>query len=114
MGESVEGDLAGKTFGISFASGAGSGMVSSICLAFLHLLLISFTQIASFLTHPFDVIKTRRQTESSSAKARSTLAFAQDIVRKEGMAGLWRGLVPRIAKVAPACGIMIGAYEALR
>lgn len=30
MGESVEGDLAGKTFGISFASGAGSGMVGAI------------------------------------------------------------------------------------
>ena len=34
-----------------------------------------------------------------------------EISKQEGMQGLWRGLIPRIAKVAPACGIMIGAYE---
>jgi solute carrier family 25 protein 39/40 len=68
-------------------------------------------QVASFLTHPFDVIKTRRQTEGPSAENRSTLTILKRIAETEGTRGLWRGLVPRIAKVAPACGIMIGAYE---
>ena len=70
-------------------------------------------QIAAFLTHPFDVIKTRRQTEASSASAssRGTLRMLVELGRREGTAGLWRGMVPRVAKVAPACGIMIGAYE---
>jgi len=93
MGEIVKDDQASKTFSIAFASGAGSGM------------------IASFLTHPFDVIKTRRQTTTSAQKSKGSLTILADIASKEGMQGLWRGIVPRIAKVAPACGIMIGAYE---
>ena len=69
-------------------------------------------QIAAFLTHPFDVVKTRRQTEAaSSASSRGTLRMLVELGRGEGTAGLWRGMVPRVAKVAPACGIMIGAYE---
>lgn len=55
--------------------------------------------------------KTRRQVESSSARGRSTLAILKEIGQREGTHGLWRGMVPRVAKVAPACGIMIGAYE---
>jgi solute carrier family 25 protein 39/40 len=35
----------------------------------------------------------------------------KEIGQQEGTRGLWRGMVPRVAKVAPACGIMIGAYE---
>ena len=69
-------------------------------------------QIASFVTHPFDVAKTRRQTELTSDKNRSTLTILKEIVQQEGTAGLWRGIVPRIAKVAPACGIMISVFEA--
>ena len=30
---------------------------------------------------------------------------------KEGMAGLFKGMTPRIAKVAPACGVMIASFE---
>ena len=33
------------------------------------------------------------------------------VYRNEGIAGLFRGLVPRIAKVSPACGVMIASYE---
>lgn len=68
-------------------------------------------QIASFLTHPFDVIKVRRQTEGPTVANQSTLSYFKQIAKSEGMPGLWRGFVPRVAKVSPACGIMIGAYE---
>jgi solute carrier family 25 protein 39/40 len=93
------------TFVDSFISGATSGAVASI------------------LTTPFDVGKTRRQTfkECSGGKtgAEKTLApeersmprFLWHIFRTEGVAGLWRGWIPRTLKVAPACAIMISSYE---
>ncbi|GAA6026101.1 hypothetical protein JCM10207_008766, partial [Rhodosporidiobolus poonsookiae] len=72
--------------------------------------------IAATLTNPFDVIKTRRQAASSSAspvRRTSTLSLMREIAREEGVRGWFRGLTPRLAKVGPACGLMIGCYEAL-
>lgn len=97
----------------SFVSGAGSGIM------------------AAMLTHPFDVAKTRVQVlilASHSSKiaaanagttavaqspaAPSTAALLREIVRTEGVAGLYAGVFPRLTKVAPSCAIMISAYEA--
>ena len=87
---------------VSFLAGAVSGSV------------------ASLVTHPFDLAKTRMQMEkrqdSHSISAadrkiynlRSTLRL---IVESDGWLGLYRGLLPRIAKVGPSCAIMIGIYE---
>jgi solute carrier family 25 protein 39/40 len=33
------------------------------------------------------------------------------IIKQEGVAGLYRGLAPRLLKVAPACAVMIGCYD---
>ncbi|TAQ91633.1 hypothetical protein B7494_g36 [Chlorociboria aeruginascens] len=93
------------TFIDSFVAGASSGAVASI------------------LTMPFDVGKTRRQVfkESSDVAAsvqkilapeeRSMPRFLWHILREEGLSGLWRGWIPRTLKVAPACAIMISSYE---
>lgn len=75
-------------------------------------------QLAAIITNPFDVVKTRRQALLSSSSPSSpvltkTFAILSDIAKKEGWPGLMRGLTPRLAKVGPACGIMIGCYEAL-
>lgn len=83
--------------------------------------------IASVVTTPFDVGKTRRQVfrdsgdaATKSAKSATNIIRPEDrsmprlllhIFREEGMAGLFRGWVPRMAKVAPACAIMISSYE---
>jgi solute carrier family 25 protein 39/40 len=75
--------------------------------------------VASLLTSPFDVLKTRRQVfTSSQAPAataeiipNSTWPLIMHIIRTEGWKALFAGVVPRTAKVAPACGLMIGCYE---
>ncbi|KAA1468225.1 mitochondrial carrier [Dentipellis sp. KUC8613] len=69
---------------------------------------------AALLTSPFDVLKTRRQAlvmTGASDKVSHSLALIQQIVRTEGMGALYAGLGPRIAKIAPACGIMISCFE---
>ncbi|KAI6241622.1 hypothetical protein M3Y99_00322800 [Aphelenchoides fujianensis] len=97
-------------FAISFVCGATSGTIASV------------------LTHPFDVVKTHRQItlgevrRSSKSSCRigtvgtnkSTMKVMREIVRSEGFRGLFAGLTPRIAKVAPACATMIGSYEYLK
>ncbi|KAL7336872.1 mitochondrial carrier domain-containing protein [Rhodotorula toruloides] len=88
----------GREFVVSFVSGAGSGV------------------IAATLTNPFDVLKTRRQssllsTSPSSPSAPSTLHLLRQLVHTEGPRAMFAGLAPRLAKVGPACGVMIGVYE---
>ena len=93
------------TFTDSFIAGATSGAVASI------------------LTMPFDVGKTRRQvfvdpiTQVPGAEKflapeeRSMPKFLWHIFKEEGISGLFRGWIPRTLKVAPACAIMISCYE---
>jgi len=68
---------------------------------------------AALVTSPFDVLKTRRQAllMSTTSRATATLPMLRNIVQTEGMAALYAGIGPRIAKIAPACGIMIACYE---
>ena len=85
---------------VAFVSGATSGT------------------IAALLTSPFDVLKTRRQallmagtTGASRSGTAGTFTVLQEIVQTEGVSALYAGVVPRIAKIAPACGIMIACFE---
>jgi solute carrier family 25, member 39/40 len=100
------------TFVDSFIAGAGSGAVASV------------------VTTPFDVGKTRQQVyrhagddggapaQKTSIKPgvvspeeRSMPRFLYHIFKEEGVRGLFKGWVPRCLKVAPACAIMISSYE---
>uniref|UniRef100_A0A1I7YAN8 Solute carrier family 25 member 40 n=1 Tax=Steinernema glaseri TaxID=37863 RepID=A0A1I7YAN8_9BILA len=98
------------TFGISAMCGALSGT------------------FAAAVTTPFDVVKTHRQitlgqVSCSDAegiprngqqrlKSQSTYTVIKEIgASPHGYKALFTGLVPRIAKVAPACAVMIGSYE---
>ncbi|SPO02275.1 related to solute carrier family 25 member 39 [Cephalotrichum gorgonifer] len=95
------------TFIDSFIAGATSGAAASI------------------LTMPFDVGKTRTQVyRDGTATAaelvkrttvppeeRSMVRLLWHIFQNEGIAGLWKGWIPRTLKVAPACAIMISSYE---
>lgn len=84
--------------------------------------------IASVITTPFDVGKTRQQVSHQAGDTASTTRaprtgqlvppeqqtmarFLWHIFREEGLAGLWKGWAARCLKVAPACAIMISTYE---
>ncbi|KAL0580389.1 Carrier protein, mitochondrial [Marasmius crinis-equi] len=70
---------------------------------------------AALVTSPLDVIKTRRQalvmSSSEAPQVTSSFRLIQQIIRTEGASALFAGLTPRIAKIAPACGIMIACFE---
>lgn len=86
----------------AFISGATSGM------------------IAATLTHPFDLVKTRRQIDmyanishnnTNTRVPVSTYQVLRTVVENEGITALWSGWTPRVFKIAPACSIMIASYE---
>ncbi|ROT42320.1 solute carrier family 25 member 40 [Sodiomyces alkalinus F11] len=93
-----------ETFVDSFIAGAVSG------------------SIASIITMPFDVGKTRTQVfrgisatgngaSSTTAERGNMTRLLWHIFHTEGIRGLWKGWIPRTLKVAPACAIMISSYE---
>ncbi|KAF8483131.1 mitochondrial carrier domain-containing protein [Gautieria morchelliformis] len=55
---------------------------------------------AALLTSPFD-----------QGRYTSSLYLLLHIIRTEGVSASFAGLTPRMAKIAPACGIMIACYE---
>ena len=80
--------------------------------------------IAGVATLPFDVVKTHRQIElgqllgssnknptASRTQGVNTLALLMRLYREKGVASLFSGVAPRIAKIAPSCAIMISSYE---
>lgn len=104
------------TLGETFVAGATSGMV------------------AALITQPFDVLKTRKQVllppvpatsvsqlhiaslgapvaSATKAPGMSIPALLLHIARTEGVKALFSGVGPRVLKIAPACGMMLGCYE---
>ena len=79
--------------------------------------------VAAAVTTPFDVIKTHQQIEfgekflysknggEKKKKMNSTLQTMRNIMRSNGVAGFYAGLVPRLFKVVIACAMMITSYE---
>jgi solute carrier family 25 protein 39/40 len=81
---------------VAFISGASSGI------------------LAALITSPFDVLKTRRQAllmSSPHQHISGTVPLMLKVIRTEGVSALFAGNMPRMAKIAPACGIMIASYE---
>jgi len=76
--------------------------------------------LAAALTTPFDVIKTIRQieltekeiiTEPPGKVSKSTFKAVIDLYQRHGIRANFRGLVPRVIKIAPACAIMVSTFE---
>jgi len=98
--------------------------------------------LATFLTHPFDVVKTQKQVTmdnfpkfetaghgaaagsgssfqqktgstnySSTTLSQNNSGFTSMLFRSFKDGSAFAGIVPRLLRVAPACGIMISSYE---
>eukprot|EP01026_Neomeris_dumetosa_P059126 TRINITY_DN55197_c0_g1_i11.p1 TRINITY_DN55197_c0_g1~~TRINITY_DN55197_c0_g1_i11.p1 ORF type:complete len:182 (-),score=25.46 TRINITY_DN55197_c0_g1_i11:207-752(-) len=74
---------------------------------------------ASAATTPLDVVKTRLQTEGVVNKGTQystwdVFRIMRQIMRDEGMAGLWRGWKPRVLFHIPSAAICFGTYETMK
>ena len=91
---------------VPFAAGSASGI------------------IAALITNPLDVAKTHMQVDlgenfgNTPAQrvlgAGSLPVVLRKVISEHGYRGLYAGMAPRIAKIAPACAIMLTSYEACK
>ncbi|KAJ4910091.1 Mitochondrial substrate carrier family protein [Raphanus sativus] len=68
---------------------------------------------AAFFTTPFDVVKTRLQTQIPGSKIQhpSVYQALQSIRKQEGPRGLYRGLIPRLVMYMSQGAIFFASYE---
>jgi solute carrier family 25 protein 39/40 len=85
--------------------------------------LVNFTagalagSVAAVATVPFDVVKTTMQMNVDKTNVelqKGILPVMRRLVREEGLSALYKGVLPRAVKVAPACAIMISTYEFMK
>ncbi|CAO3662182.1 unnamed protein product [Umbelopsis vinacea] len=70
--------------------------------------------IAQTVTYPLDVLRRRMQVTGMSTmqyKYRGTWDATKTMVQKEGIRGLYKGMIPNYLKVAPAISISFVTYE---
>ncbi|XP_054012695.1 calcium-binding mitochondrial carrier protein SCaMC-2 isoform X2 [Hylaeus anthracinus] len=66
-------------------------------------------------SYPLALVRTRLQADISSDKFPNTMVGVfKEIIRKEGVRGLYRGITPNFLKVAPAVSISYIVYENVR
>ena len=71
---------------------------------------------AATIVYPVNLLRTRLQSQGTYAHPFRYEGFYDvfsKTVAREGYSGLWKGLVPNLAKVAPAVSISYFVYESL-
>eukprot|EP00249_Psilotum_nudum_P007238 c20419_g1_i1 orf=579-1655(+) len=73
---------------------------------------------SSTATFPLDLVRRRMQLEGAAGKARvyktGLVGMFRHIVQKEGLFGLYRGILPEYFKVVPSVGIVFMTYEFMK
>jgi Mitochondrial carrier protein len=100
----------GKTEDINTESSASSEMYSPFVSRISEVLsgsLASATVAVSL--NPVDIVRTRSQVNGESA-----ISVFRNLVAMEGIAGLWKGVLPRMALLIPQGALSVTAYELVK
>ncbi|XP_043587130.1 calcium-binding mitochondrial carrier protein SCaMC-2 isoform X1 [Bombus pyrosoma] len=65
-------------------------------------------------SYPLALVRTRLQADMSPGKPNTMVTVFKEIIKNEGIRGLYRGLTPNFLKVAPAVSISYMVYETVR
>lgn len=73
---------------------------------------------SSTVTFPLDLVRRRMQLEGAGGRARvyktGILGTFRQIIKSEGLRGIYRGILPEYYKVVPSIGIVFMTYEKLK
>ncbi|XP_076923654.1 uncharacterized protein LOC143585854 [Bidens hawaiensis] len=73
---------------------------------------------SSTVTFPLDLVRRRMQLEGAGGRARvyktGILGTFGQIIKSEGLRGIYRGILPEYYKVVPSIGIVFMTYEKLK
>ena len=66
-----------------------------------------------FISQPFDSCKTRQQQIIKNNNNLGLMQTAKNIIKDNGVSGLWRGSLARVLRVVPGQGIIFFSYETI-
>lgn len=75
------------------------------------------TSVAQFVSYPFALVRTRLQAQGmggSADKYKGMLDVVVKTVQREGVTGLYKGILPNLMKLAPAAGISWYTFEKMK
>ncbi|SCV05601.1 LANO_0H11078g1_1 [Lachancea nothofagi CBS 11611] len=73
--------------------------------------------VGPFSNAPLDTIKTRLQKDKSTSKTSSftkIVAISRQLIQEEGFRALYKGITPRVMRVAPGQAVTFTVYELIR
>ena len=76
---------------------------------------IASKSIASIVTFPYQLVKTRMQVRDKHFHRQASLTqTVKSVWKNEGVPGFYRGVIPATIRTAPHAAIMFATYESLR
>ncbi|XP_031567778.1 mitochondrial folate transporter/carrier-like [Actinia tenebrosa] len=80
--------------------------------SFDYLIMASLSKIfAASVTYPYQVIRSRLQNHNTIGQYNGAIDIIRKVFRYEGITGFYKGMVPSIIRVVPACAITFVVYE---
>lgn len=77
-----------------------------------YLIMASMSKIfAATVTYPYQVVRSRLQNQYTMAQYNGALDVISKTFRFEGVRGFYKGLVPSVLRVTPACALTFVVYE---
>jgi solute carrier family 25 citrate transporter 1 len=68
---------------------------------------------STFGNNPFDVVKTKMQGTKAS-QYKGTIDCFKQVAMKDGIAGFYAGIIPRLGRVVPGQGIIFMSFELIQ